>query len=350
MKVSIITATYNSAKTLSACLDSVASQTKLANIEHIIVDGRSSDETLTIAGRYAHINQIISAPDRGIYHAFNRGLAIANGEIVYFLNSDDSFYDQHVLEDVLNTFEPETDFYCGTIFCVDQTTGNSFYTVPYLQSTDSFKPRHQAFFCRKRVFDKLGPFNECLNIAADTYFMKKAMNNCQGVFTERVVAKFSLLGMSCDDENRADVLTQDLIVDTLLGLATNHEEHSNKLATQLKNLSQLKQLMLKAVQDSLDLTAFMGKRIAIFGTRELSLILGHLISRHGAQLICYVVSSNMEKETGREVPVIGLPQLAAQQVDLVINCIEGEHESAVAELIERAEPNATVVSWRYFCE
>lgn len=350
MKVSIITATYNSAKTLAACLDSVACQTKLANVEHILVDGRSSDETLVIAGRYAHINHIVSAPDRGIYHAFNRGLAIASGEVVYFLNSDDCFYDEKVLEDVLNTFEPDTDFYCGTIFCVDQASGNSFYTTPYVQSTDSFKPRHQAFFCRKRVFDKLGPFNECLNIAADTYFMKKAMSNCQGVFTERVVARFSLLGMSCDDENRADVLTQDLIVDTLLGLTTNYEEHSNKLAAQLKNISQLKQLMLKAVQDSLDLTAFMGKRIAIFGTRELSLILGHLLSKHGVQLICYVVSSNVEQEAGAELPVIGLSKLVNQQVDFVINCIEGEHESAVTELIERAEPNATVISWRYFCE
>lgn len=84
MKVSIITATWNSEGTLKACLDSVAQQSTVSSIEHIIIDGRSSDSTLVIASQYSHVSHIVSAKDRGIYHAFNRGIELSTGDVVYF--------------------------------------------------------------------------------------------------------------------------------------------------------------------------------------------------------------------------------------------------------------------------
>jgi glycosyltransferase involved in cell wall biosynthesis len=172
MKVSIITATYNSEKTLKTCLDSVAQQSASADIEHIIVDGRSSDATLALVNQYPHVSKIVSDKDRGIYHAFNRGVGLATGDLIYFLNSDDSLYDDHVIADVLAEFTSETAYYCGVIFCINEQTKQSYFSETLKDDAINFNPPHQAFFCRRELFDKLGPFNECLTIAADTYFMK----------------------------------------------------------------------------------------------------------------------------------------------------------------------------------
>lgn len=86
--VSIVTATYNAASTLRHCLASVGAQT--ASVEHVVVDGGSSDGTLTIIEEHRHsLARIVSEPDRGIYDAMNKGLRLATGEVVGILNADD---------------------------------------------------------------------------------------------------------------------------------------------------------------------------------------------------------------------------------------------------------------------
>ena len=91
MKVTIITVTYNSAKTIVEALDSVARQT-YPDIEHIVVDGGSTDGSLAlIAAHGARITRLVSEPDEGIYDAMNKGLRMASGELIGFLNSDDVF-------------------------------------------------------------------------------------------------------------------------------------------------------------------------------------------------------------------------------------------------------------------
>ena len=101
MKVSIITISYNSSKTIKETLDSVINQT-YKNFQHIIIDGGSEDETLNICKKYLHIYKIISEKDKGVYDAFNKGLKIANGEIIGFLNSDDIFYDENSLKTIVS--------------------------------------------------------------------------------------------------------------------------------------------------------------------------------------------------------------------------------------------------------
>ncbi len=349
MKVSIITATYNSESTLKACLDSVANQTALANIEHIIVDGRSHDSTLSLANRYPHISTIVSAKDRGIYHAFNRGVALATGDLVYFLNSDDSLYDENVIADVLAEFKSEIDYYCGTIFCINEQTGECYFSTTPKDDPINFKPRHQAFFCRRELFDQLGPFSECLTIAADTYFMKKSIQKAKGVFTQRAIARFSMEGLSSDESNRARVLAQDLIVDNLLGLNTIHSKLPEKLAVQIQNLLLIKQLVLNMLQGNLELSAFKGKRLAIFGARELSQIFYHFFSQQNIQVIGFVVSSADNLPEYADVPVMSLQDLGQAAPDLVLNCIEGGHEDDVTQRIMLSCPGVHVLSWRDFC-
>ena len=104
MKVSIITCTYNSARTIADTIKSVNAQT-YPNIEHIIVDGLSKDNTLEIVKQYAGERQIVKCEkDNGIYDAFNKGIRMATGDIIGVLNSDDFFTSDNIVEQVVNAF------------------------------------------------------------------------------------------------------------------------------------------------------------------------------------------------------------------------------------------------------
>lgn len=349
MKVSIITATWNSEKTLQACLDSVAQQTGVAEIEHIIVDGRSSDSTLSIVARYPHISQVVSAKDRGIYHAFNRGIRLATGDVVYFLNSDDCLYDNETIAQVISEFAPEYQYYLGSVLCNDPATGNSYFTVP--KGTDQIdrKPCHQGFFCRRELFERFGSFNECFTIGADMYFMKTVMQHTKGIVTDRAIAIFSLQGMSSSDNNKAAMMRQHSMIDELLYGDNAMQELPEKLALEIRNTHYFKQLLLSLLKGNLNLSRFANKNVAIFGAAGLSQILCLLLQKQHINVMCFVVSSSTNKPQGLGVPVVALNELSKEAVDIVINCIEGKHESEISMQIVRAAKAVTVVSWRAFC-
>src|SRR6476659_3913925 len=90
MKISIVTVCFNASATIQACLASVAGQTYL-DVEHVIIDGQSSDTTLEIVRRFPHVAAVISEPDCGLYDAMNKGLSRISGDYVLFLNADDKF-------------------------------------------------------------------------------------------------------------------------------------------------------------------------------------------------------------------------------------------------------------------
>jgi glycosyltransferase involved in cell wall biosynthesis len=100
MKVSIITATYNSERTIKDTLTSVKQQTH-EDVEHIIIDGASTDKTINLLDLYGHQGPKLSEEDNGIYHAMNKGLSMAGGDIIGILNSDDFYSDNKVLEIVV---------------------------------------------------------------------------------------------------------------------------------------------------------------------------------------------------------------------------------------------------------
>ena len=105
MKISVITATYNSQNVIASCLDSISSQT-YKNIEHIIVDGKSTDKTLEIINKHPfQPAKVVSEKDRGIYDALDKGIKNASGDIIGFLHSDDIFKGSDNLEFIANTFK-----------------------------------------------------------------------------------------------------------------------------------------------------------------------------------------------------------------------------------------------------
>ena len=106
MKFTIVTPTFNSAATIRDTLESIRMQ-DYPDLEHIIIDGGSKDDTLNIVAEYSHVGKVVSEPDRGLYDAMNKGVSMATGDIVGILNSDDFYADSHVISDVVQKFQAE---------------------------------------------------------------------------------------------------------------------------------------------------------------------------------------------------------------------------------------------------
>lgn len=177
MKISIVTATWNSGATLCHTMRSVLSQS-YSNIEHIIVDGGSTDNTMEIVhelepeyqGRLRHISE----RDKGIYDAMNKGIAMATGDVIGILNSDDFYTSPDVLEQVAKVMaDSEIDAVYGDIHYVNDDDLNKcvryyssrFFSRKLMQL--GFMPAHPSFYCRKSVYDRFGTFSLDYKIGAD---------------------------------------------------------------------------------------------------------------------------------------------------------------------------------------
>jgi glycosyltransferase involved in cell wall biosynthesis len=178
LKISIITITYNSEKTLDDTIKSVLSQT-YKNIEYIIVDGASTDGTIKIVTSYGDkITKFISESDNGIYDAMNKGLKLASGDIVGILNSDDVYFDENVISNVVAKFEEsKTDSIYGDLYYVDE---NDLQKVQRYWKSSEFKegsfakgwhPPHPTFFVKKEVYVKYGYFDLEMKVSADFELM-----------------------------------------------------------------------------------------------------------------------------------------------------------------------------------
>lgn len=174
-RISVITASYNSAATICDCLESVAAQELF---EHIVVDGGSTDSTLEIVGRFPHVTRVVSEPDRGIYDAMNKGISLARGEVVAILNSDDFYADRGVLARVARLFEDQaTDSCYGDLVYVDarDTTRitRRWKSGPFVPGAFywGWMPPHPTFFVRRSVYEKWGLFNLAMGSAADYELM-----------------------------------------------------------------------------------------------------------------------------------------------------------------------------------
>ena len=174
MKISIVTASYNSAATIADTLNSVAAQTH-RDLEHIVVDGASKDSTLQIVREHGGPGlKLVSEPDRGIYDAMNKGLVMATGEVVGFLNSDDYYADPQVLERIAQAFrDPLIDMVYGDIVFVaqqDTTRVVRLWTSrPYSPGLCSrgWMPPHPSLYVRRSAYEKYGAYDLSFPAAAD---------------------------------------------------------------------------------------------------------------------------------------------------------------------------------------
>jgi glycosyltransferase involved in cell wall biosynthesis len=220
MKITIITATYNSAATVRDTLSSIAGQ-QYNDIEHIIVDGLSKDGTLAIVNEFPHVARVISEKDNGIYDAMNKGIQLATGEVIGILNSDDFYNDQAVLEKVMSVFnDPAVDTVYADLQYVRQDNTQIVtrtWKAGSFQKRDFYygwMPPHPTFFVRRRVYEKAGVFNIALRSAADYEFMLRVLvkHNINARYIPEVLVKMRSGGMSnASWKNRLKANKEDLM-------------------------------------------------------------------------------------------------------------------------------------------
>ena len=182
MKISIITATFQSARTLGDTIDSVRRQT-WPEIEHIIVDGGSSDDTLGIVAAHTQLVKVVSEPDRGIYDAMNKGIGMADGEIIGILNSDDFYADERVIADIAACFEdPQVDAVYGDLDYVhpDEVNRVTRRWKAGRYQPGGFRwgwmPPHPTFFVRRRLYEQFGGFNLDMGTCGDYELMLRMVH------------------------------------------------------------------------------------------------------------------------------------------------------------------------------
>lgn len=179
--VSVITTTWNSAGTIADTLKSVNCQT-YSDIEHVIIDGASSDRTLDIVARQGlRVGKLLSEPDRGIYDAFNKGLTQATGDIIGYLNSDDYYAHNGVIQKVVENFEdPSIDAVHADLVYVDATDtsrARRHWRGKDLADMDLRRgliPAHPTVFLRRSAYERVGAYNEVYTLAADHEFLLRA--------------------------------------------------------------------------------------------------------------------------------------------------------------------------------
>jgi len=205
LKISLITAVYNNAKTIASALDSVLAQ-KGADLELIVIDGGSTDGTLEVLQGYAdHLAVLVSEPDNGIYYALNKGIGLASGEVVGFLHSDDLLASENVLNRVSEVF---ADSKVGAIYgdLVYVRKDNSDVIIRYWKSGDfssarlgwGWMPPHPTFYVRRSVYERLGMYDTEYRIAADYDCILRFLGkgNIQVVYIPEVLVKMRVGGAS----------------------------------------------------------------------------------------------------------------------------------------------------------
>jgi len=198
LKVSIITAVLNNFKTLECCIISVLSQL-YRNIEHIIIDGGSSDGTLDVIKEYKEeISYWVSEQDNGIYDAMNKGIRAATGDVIGILNSDDVYTDEFVIENIVKCLSEDNVPTCyGDLVYVDQNDPSKIVRVwkSCDFSKEKFKrgwmPPHPTFFVKKHVYEQYGVFNLDFPLAADYELMLRFLYkyNVSTAYVPKVLVK-----------------------------------------------------------------------------------------------------------------------------------------------------------------
>ena len=205
MKISIITVVRNNKKTIKDAIESVLGQT-YKDIEYIVIDGASTDGTVEVVKSYGDkISKFLSEPDCGLYDAMNKGIALASGDVVGILNSDDFYIDNGVIERVVKEFEKSQ---AGSVFAdlVYVKSDNLNKVVRYYDSSHftpqkfayGWMPAHPTFFVRRWVYEKYGLFRTDLKIAADFDILARFLytHKISYSYMKEVLVKMRLGGVS----------------------------------------------------------------------------------------------------------------------------------------------------------
>lgn len=205
MKVSLITVTYNSEKYLAQCIESIAHQ-DYPDIEYIVIDGASSDRTLSIIEKFSGvIDKWLSEKDGGMYDAINKGMKLATGDIIGILNSDDFFASSSAVSKIVQCFkENNVDSLYGDLVYVDEEKTENIYRYwkgsPYKRTAFrwGWMPAHPTFYVRREIVEQLGGYETHYYSAADFEFMTRYLykHRVSTCYLPELIVKMRKGGMS----------------------------------------------------------------------------------------------------------------------------------------------------------
>ena len=206
--VSVITVVYNGEQHIERTLQSVFSQS-YGNIEYIVIEGASTDTTLTIIRKHAaKISHVLSERDKGLYHAMNKGITLAKGEIIGILNSGDVYLKNTVKEIVETNKRSDADIFYGDWVTVKESETSCSYNREYSDMKQMHYKQsiaHPTCFVKKEVYNKKGSFDTNYRLAADYDFLLRSMeNNMRFQYIPKVITACMPGGLSnswqCDFE------------------------------------------------------------------------------------------------------------------------------------------------------
>jgi glycosyltransferase len=228
MRVSIITICFNRVQTIEKSIQSVLFQ-DYTEIEYIIIDGDSTDGTQKVIEKYQHqIAHYISEPDNGMYGAINKGLALATGDIVGLMHSDDEFYDKHVVSKIVATFNESivTDGVYGDGVYISNDDSEKIIRnriggpLSIAKIKRGWLPLHPTVYLRKSIIDKYGNYNLGFNIASDTEFLLRYLfkYHVNMAYINSYFVKMRIGGLSTSRSRAIQVLKEDYRIYKFHGL------------------------------------------------------------------------------------------------------------------------------------
>ena len=205
MRVSLITVTYNSEKHLASCIESVIQQDH-PNIEYIVVDGSSSDQTISIIESYGPaVDKWLSEKDHGMYDAINKGMQMATGDIIGILNSDDMLASPQVISQIVRCFEQHSiDSLYGDLVYVDEEDTDKIFRfwkgAAYNRGAFhwGWMPAHPTFYIRREIVEQLGGYKTHFFTAADFEFMTRYLykHRISSYYLPELIVKMRKGGLS----------------------------------------------------------------------------------------------------------------------------------------------------------
>jgi glycosyltransferase involved in cell wall biosynthesis len=253
VKISVITAVYNSEETVGQAIESVASQT-YSDLEHLLIEGKSSDNSLGVIEGARHPRmRLISEPDKGVYDALNKGIRNASGDVIGFIHSDDFFAHNAVLARIAEEFkDPAVEAVFSDLDYVAQADTSRvirhWATGPFTPQKlkRGWMPAHPTLYLRREVYERFGTYDMNMRISADYDFILRYFSQAIGksVYIPEVLYKMRAGGIS----NRNMAQVRKKMAEDILAIRRNHVGGVYMLA--LKNFSKLGQLRVRSRQSN----------------------------------------------------------------------------------------------------